>query len=532
MRTRAYFATAYRCSPQTRRTISLILGPVLSLLLLLPAQAAVLNLSWNAPTTNSDGTALADLSQYKVYFGPSSSPCPGTSVQSVPSLKAAPAAGDVITYSLAGLTTGSTYYVQVTAVDTGGNESGCSAQASGVAQASGGSDTTPPTGTLTINGGATATNNPAITVALSATDNVGVTGYYLSPSSTPPAATASGWVSLPGALSYSSSVAYTLASGDGSKTVYVWYKDAAGNVSTTASASIRLDQTAPSNGSLTATAGNTQVALSWAGVTDSGSGLASSPYKLLFASGTTPPATCTSGTQAYVGSATSYTHSGLSNGTAYSYRLCATDQAGNTSSGATASATPIAPPLTDTTPPTGTLTISGAAAATNNPAVTLALSATDNVGVTGYYLSTSSTPPAATASGWVTLPGALSYSSSVAYTLASGDGVKTVYAWYKDAAGNVSTPASASIRLDQTAPSNGTLTATASNTQVALSWAGVTDGGSGLATSPYKLVFSTGAAPAATCSSGTQAYAGSATSYTHSGLSNGTAYSYRLCATD
>src|SRR5207245_10468202 len=87
---------------------------------------------------------------------------------------------------------------------------------------------------------------------------------------------------------------------------------------------------------------------------------------------------------------------------------------------------------------TGAVTINSGAAATAATAVTLSLSATDAVGVTGYYLSTSATAPAATAAGWVTVPATLSYSGSVGSTLSAGDGTKTVYAWFKEAEGNVS----------------------------------------------------------------------------------------------
>src|SRR5207247_849982 len=56
------------------------------------------------------------------------------------------------------------------------------------------------------------------------------------------------------------------------------------------------------------------------------------------------PASCTSGTVLLTGSGTSFTHTGLTNGTTYGYRVCATDAVGNASSGVTASATPQAGP--------------------------------------------------------------------------------------------------------------------------------------------------------------------------------------------
>src|SRR3990167_2511998 len=89
---------------------------------------------------------------------------------------------------------------------------------------------TVPGGSLSINSGAAYTKSTSVTLNLSATDNVGVTGYYLSTSSTTPSATATGWISVTSTASYGASVSYTLSSGNGNKTVYVWYKDAAGNV--------------------------------------------------------------------------------------------------------------------------------------------------------------------------------------------------------------------------------------------------------------------------------------------------------------
>src|SRR5258708_20202575 len=72
------------------------------------------------------------------------------------------------------------------------------------------------------------------------------------------------------------------------------------------------------------------------------------------------------------------------------------------------------------------------------------------------YTALFRSPPAAGAPGWTAMVSTLTYSGSLAQTLAAGDGSKTVYAWYKDAAGNASTTASAAIILDQTAPHNST----------------------------------------------------------------------------
>jgi len=110
-----------------------------------------------------------------------------------------------------------------------------------------------------------------------------------------------------------------------------------------------VDTSVPTDGTLTVTAGNAQNAISWTAATDpGGSGIAS--YILLFATGATAPANCTVGTAVpgspFTAAILSTVHTGLTNGTQYSYRLCATDNLGNTSGGVTKSATPAAGPVT------------------------------------------------------------------------------------------------------------------------------------------------------------------------------------------
>lgn len=70
--------------------------------------------------------------------------------------------------------------------------------------------------------------------------------------------------------------------------------------------------------------------------------------------------------------------------------------------------------------------------------------ASDNVKVTGYLVTQSSTRPLAGASGWSSTP-----PTSVTFSAA---GVRTAYAWVKDAAGNVSPYRSATVIVDGTAP--------------------------------------------------------------------------------
>jgi len=101
----------------------------------------------------------------------------------------------------------------------------------------------------------------------------------------------------------------------------------------------------------------------------------------------------------------------------------------------------------DTTSPANTnISINSNADNATSTSVTLAISASDSVGVTGYYASESSTTPANNASGWVSVTSTIFYSANVSFTLSSDDNeIKTVYIWFKDSAGNISSPASDTI---------------------------------------------------------------------------------------
>jgi YD repeat-containing protein len=98
--------------------------------------------------------------------------------------------------------------------------------------------------------------------------------------------------------------------------------------------------------------------------------------------------------------------------------------------------------IIDAVPPTGTITINSGAAFTNSTNVTLTLSCSDPYGCSQMQFSNDNatyyTPEA--------------YATSKPWTLTSGDGTKTVYAKFKDTAGNWSTTYSDTILLDTTAP--------------------------------------------------------------------------------
>jgi hypothetical protein len=92
------------------------------------------------------------------------------------------------------------------------------------------------------------------------------------------------------------------------------------------------------------------------------------------------------------------------------------------------------PPATDTTPPTNTsISIAGGAASTASASVILTLGATDATQMT------ISNDSAFTGAAWET------YTTSKTWTLTSGSGTKTVYAKFRDAAGNASAAVSDTI---------------------------------------------------------------------------------------
>ncbi|HYD40316.1 MAG TPA: S8 family serine peptidase [Anaeromyxobacter sp.] len=187
-----------------------------------------------------------------------------------------------------------------------------------------GTDRTVPTATLEIAGGAPYTRSLAVLLAVSGDDSTGLS--QLCVSNTPACAS---WTA------YTPSLRWTLAAGtSGPRSVYVRVKDGAGNASPAVRRTIVYDVVAPAGGTLSARAGAGAVSLSWPGIADPVSGVV---RYALAGSAVAPPSSCAVGTLLYAGTATSFHHAGLAPGTRYHYRLCATDGAGNTSAGLTAS---------------------------------------------------------------------------------------------------------------------------------------------------------------------------------------------------
>ena len=274
---------------------------------------------------------------------------------------------------------------------------------------------------------------------------------------------------------------------------------------------------------LTATAANAEVTLSWTAAA-SGDGAPITGYMIEYsvsADFSSPPTTRTT-----AAAATSYTVSGLTNGTLYYFRVAAVNAAGTAAyypgmGDAAVSATPATVPAA----PSALLAMAA------NAAVTLSWTAAVNDGgaaITGYMIEHSlmvdfSSPTTAT-----TMNDATSYTVSgltngtLYYFRVAAVNAAGTSAYYPGAGGTAvsATPAP----TVPAAPS--ALTATAADAKVTLSWdAPVNDGGAAI--TGYMLEYDTdmnfpSPTPATT--------AAAATSHTVSALTNATPYYFRVAA--
>ena len=286
-------------------------------------------------------------------------------------------------------------------------------------------DTTPPVVTaFTIPADST-----VLTVAiasLAANDDVLVTGYLLSETSTATLADPN-WRTTP-------INSYTFASA-GSKTLYAFARDAAGNISTPSAASVMItlpDTTSPviSQFSIPPTASSLTIPVTTFTATDD---TAVTGY--ILTTSANAPAANSSGWTSTPPSA--YTFSSAGDLTLYAF---AKDGAGNISTPLAATVTITMP---DTTAPVVAAFVVPASSSSLTVPVTL-LTATDDVAVTGYFLSEVFSPPLPSASNWTAVAPASFTFSSV--------GNKTLYAFAKDAPGNISPPASASTVISMLTP--------------------------------------------------------------------------------
>jgi hypothetical protein len=140
-------------------------------------------------------------------------------------------------------------------------------------------------------------------------------------------------------------------------------------------------------------------------------------------------------------------------------------------------------PTSDATAPTGTVSIAAGVAFTKTTSIVASLSASDaGSGMSLVRLSNS----AAVSGGLLTTGTTFNYQTTIAWDLGAGaDGLRTLYAQFRDASGNWSTPVSDTITLDTAAPTGTVLInggdATATSSSVALNLTASDGAGSGVA---------------------------------------------------
>ena len=425
------------------------------------------------------------------------------------------------TFGDTGLTTSTSYTYRVRAVDAAGNRSSYSNTATVTTSAI--PDTTPPTAPGNL--AATASSNSAIGLTWTAsTDNVGVTGYRIERcsgtgcSNFVQIATTSGATTFSdGGLTASTSYSYRVRAADDAGNLSAYSNTAS---ATTQAGSDTTPPSAPSNLAATASS-NTAIGLTWTASTDN---VGVTGYRIERCAGSGCSSFAQIGTTT---TATTFSDSGLTASTSYSYRVRATDAAGNLSAYSnTASATTQA--ASDTTPPTAPANL--AASASSSSAIGLTWTAsTDNVGVTGYrierctgsgcssYAQIGTTTTATTFSDT-----GLTASTSYSYRVRATDAAGNLSAYSNTAS---ATTQAASDTTPPTAPSN--LTATASSSSaIGLTWTASTDN---VGVTGYRIERCSGSSCSSFAQVGTTT---TATTFSDTGLTASTSYSYRVRATD
>lgn len=318
-------------------------------------------------------------------------------------------------------------------------------------------DTTPPVGSVTIEGGAEYTTTLRVSVAAPATDGgSGVANMRLSNSyDTDNQGLLRDGITYP----YTSSTEWDLSyhpegnvPTDGVRGVHVQWQDGAGAWSTPSVDYITLDTTAPAITVVTPAYGTQDASVATSVSAEfsermASASLNSSSVTLVKRGSTTPvgagisydsssrAVTVDPGVDLQLGATYVATVKGGSGG--------ARDVAGNP----TVSDFRWEFTTADTTPPSGTLSIDNGAAYARSRTVGLTPTATDTGG-SGVASMRFSNQGGAW-SGWTPY----APSPSRAWTLPAGDGPKTVYAEYRDGSGNVSTVVGDSITLDTLSPS-------------------------------------------------------------------------------
>lgn len=474
------------------------LSPVSGTLNAIPSDQTV-NLSWDGFIDLTSG-----ISQYAIYGG--------TTLPS--SCSQAPLySGTELSYIHSGLTNGITYYYRLCVYDNAGNlNSSVTASAKPVPE------TDPPTlNKFTINNGANYTKLNTVSLQVSASDESSVSQMCISNTNI-----CANWVS------YVTNVnSWSLTTGYGQKTVYIWFRDIWGNTNSSPyQANIVVDNVAPVDNPnsliITPLSGENEnsINIEWYPAYDANSYI--KEYRVIASTSSTGVSSCSKTPIAVIDIAPnleilSYTHTGLLAGKTYYYRVCAVDVAGNISVGKTGSAKPI-----DTIGPQSPwVLINDDNIYTKSTTVTLKFNANDQGGIAKVCIG--NTPTSFSCSTFNPLL------PQKTWRLPTPSGEKTVYVKFIDGAGNESNIVNDSIYLDVVKPIDGKLTGISGNGFVILSWGqAVEAGGSGMDRYIVKL----GTTSYPSCTTGDTLYEGLDLSFVHNGLANGSSYYYRVCAID
>ncbi len=271
-----------------------------------------------------------------------------------------------------------------------------------------------------INSGASVTNSTAVTLTLSAVDPAGVATMQFS----------SDGVNFTSEEPYATSKAWTLVSGNGTKTVYVRFRDKSlptGNLYGPFTASITMDTAPPvtTASPIPGTYGTMPLLVTLS---------ANKPVTIYY---TTTGSTPTTSSAVYTGP--------ISLSASTTIRYFAVDAAGNTE---TANSGTWTIQINDMV---ASMTINSRATVTVSRNVTLALSASDPQGVSTMQFS----------SDGITYSAEEPYATSKIWTLTGGDGIKSVYVRFRDGGGTLYDPVTASITLATASLADGKLTGNA-----------------------------------------------------------------------
>ncbi len=304
---------------------------------------------------------------------------------------------------------------------------------------------------------------------------------------------------------------------------YLYDTNTSNNYTETAAFAWDILTSAPANitgAGVVANAEGSRLDLSWTNPVDPDF----AGVKIVRAVGATAPADCT-GTAVYDGAATGFSNTLLTDGTQYSYRLCAYDSGGNYASGLTGSGTPA-----DTTPPANVTGFTAVAASTKvllswtNP--------TDGDYVATRILRKTGGYPSSCTDGTATT----AYNGAgISYT---DTGLVNGTTYYYRACPYDEVPlypsgatATENPNLDITPPGEATgftVNNPASGGQLNLSWTNPGD----VDFTGVKIFRAEGATPPADCLGSGAIYLGSSEAYNDTPVTDSQQYSYRLCTYD